>query len=347
MRTQAKTMIICAILSSAASAAGASVAEAQIVGCRADEQDRHRLLVIRDPKSLKSEVLKSFDGKIVESEPSPKGKFVGAMVANSSDASSGLWTFTLHVIDGRGRTVARVKDAQSFKFSPDERYVAVTTGQPFEGASGFRPDGVRITDLRTKKSWTVPELKDAIEVDWTDLPDDGLTLVAKKPLGDTKVWKYQLAKRRAQRTKWKGIHFSPDGKYYYMTPREVIDAGLCKVGDKEDSCVRTFTDKNEEVKLRLRRRFRRLLGWTGKSGHELLATDGKADDEESMEIDLDTGRMRILKEKLNRKWKTRRGIRLLEKKRGELRMRREELFDEIEMLKKRRDERRRRRRNNY
>ena len=323
----------------------AATVEAQpIVGCKADEKDRHRLLVIKDPKSLKSNVLRTFSGKIVDSSPSTSGRYIGALVAKSLDREKGLWSFALHVVNEQGKTVTEVDNAQDFKFSPDDRYVAVTIGTPYEGASGFRPQATRVVDLQTMKSWDIPELKDATEIDWTTLPDDGLSLIAKKPTGRSKVWKYRMKNRRALATKWKSIHFSPDGKYYYMTPREAIDAGLCKAKDKNDSCVRAFSWKNKEVKLRIRKRIRRLLGWTGRTGHELAAEEGYGADEHGMEIDLETGRMAILKEKINRKWKTRRGVRILEEKRGRLKARTNKLFDELDRLKQRRQERRERRR---
>ena len=318
----------------------AQLAEAQVVGCKSDESDRRRLMVITNPTTLKATTLRTFAGRIVDSEPSPHGRYVGAMVVNPDSEKDGLWTFTFYALDSRGRTVATVANAQGFSFSPNDDFVAVTTGRPMEGATGFVPEATQVVDLKSKKQWSVPEFKDATEVDWTDLPGEGLTLLARKPLGRSKVWKYRLRNKRALATKWKSIHFSPDGKFYYLTPRESIEAGMCKPGDRNDSCIRAFSAANKEVKLRLRKRVRRLLGWTGRTGHELLVRDGFGDEEEGMEIDLATGRMRVLKERLSRKWKLRRGARLLEEKKGKLRIRMNKLFDEI-------DERRRRRRNNY
>lgn len=324
-----RRVLLCSVSLGAVLGCAHRVAHAEVVGCRSDDVDRRRLMVINDPKTLKPKHLRTFDGRIVESEPSPHGRFVGVLVVDPKSNHEGLWTFTFHAIDQRGRTVATVPKAQGFSFSPNDDYVAVTTGRPLEGASGFVPEATQVVDLKAKKQWSVPEFKDATEVDWTNLPDEGLTLMAKKPLGRQKVWKYRLKNRRAIGTKWKGIHFSPDGKYYYMTPREAIDAGMCKPGDKNDSCIRAYSSRNKEVKLRLRKRVRRLLGWTGRTGHELMVRDGFGREEERMEIDLATGRMRVLKERLNRKWKLRRGARLLEEKKGKLRIRMNKLFDEI------------------
>ena len=52
--------------------------------------------------------------------------------------------------------------------------------------------------------------QDATEVEWTSLPGEGLTLMAKKPAVRRKIWKYRLGDRRCQATEYKGLHFSPD-----------------------------------------------------------------------------------------------------------------------------------------
>ena len=323
----------------------AAQAAAQVVGCRTDDEDRHRLLVISDMKTLSPQLFRTFDGKIVDSEPSITGKYVGAMVVDPKSQNPDLPAFVFHVLDKRGKTVASVAKAQGFAFSPDDRYVAVTTGSPYEGATGFRPEATQVLDLQTGKRWEVPEFKDATEIDWTNLPDEGLTLVAKKPLGTSKVWKYRLKNRLAKATKWKSVHFSPDGEYYYMTPREVIEAGMCKVGDRNDSCIRAFSRSNKEMKLNLRQRFRRAIGWAGPRGHDLLVRDGFGKDEEHMQIDLATGRMAKIKERLNRRWKLRRGVRAIDdESKGKIRLRMNELMEELEENSKKRRERRRKRR---
>ncbi|MEM7676264.1 MAG: hypothetical protein AAF449_09700 [Myxococcota bacterium] len=320
-----------------------SIAGAEVVGCKTDESDRHRLLVIDNPNSPNPHVLRTFKGKIVESNPSPEGGYVGAMVVDPESRGSGLPTFTFYVMDARGRTVAQVAYAQGFSFSPEDRYVAVTTGRPYEGASGFEPVATKIVDLKTKRQWEVPELKDATEVDWTNLPE-GMSLLAKKPLGEKKIWKYLVSRRKAAATNWKGLHFSPDGEYYYLTPREAIEAGMCEPGRKEDSCLRAFSRRGKELKLRLKKRFRRAMGWSGRNGHELIVREGLGKQEEEMEIDLASGRMRVLKERLNKKWHLRRGAQLIEEKKGKLRIRVNDMFRE---LRKQREERQKRRRSNY
>ncbi len=319
-----------------------SSAHAQdVIGCKVDDEDRHRLLVIDDAENLEPHLLRRFDGKVVDSMPSPNGKYIGALVSDPDSDQDGLWTFTLHVLNQKGRTLTTVKNAQGFAFSPDERYVAVTTGQPFEGASGFVPEATRVIDLSSRRlrryrSWEIPELKDATEVDWTTLPGEGLTLMAKKPLGKQKIWKYLVKQRRARGTDWKGLHFSPDGKYYYMTPREAIEEGMCEPGNEDDSCLRAFTSQNKELRLRLKKRFRRALGWTGNNGHELLITEGTGKAEEEMEIDLESGRMRVLEERLNKRWRVRRGAHFIDDEtRGRMKLKADRLFEELEQMRKR------------
>lgn len=314
---------------------------AQISGCRADDADPRRLMVITDPDKPEPKLLRAFERRILESEPSTNGLFVGALVLDPASDPEALRTFTLHVVDPKGKTVVTVDKAQAFKFSPDDRYVAVTVGTPFEGAEGFRPEATRVVDLKTKKGWSIPELKEATEIDWTTLPDEGLTLMAKKPTGEQNVWKYRLKNRVARATKWRGIHFSPDGKYYYLSPHEAIDQGLCQVGQSDDSCLRAYSRTNEEIKLKLKKRFRRALGWTGNNGHELLITDGVGASEEEMEVDLESGRMNVLKERVERRWKTRRGVRMLRERAGRLHMELDQMIERMENRQQRRPKNRR------
>lgn len=294
-------------------------AQAEFLGCRPDEDNPKDLMVISDRRTMRPWRLRRFRGNIVKSATSPTGRYIGALTVAGAHRR-GLWSFLFEVLDSRGRTVAATKMAQDFEFSPSDRYVAVMVGRSYEGASGFAPDGVEIIDLHQKARWRVPELKDAVEVDWTTLPDEGLTLMAKKPTARQKVWKYRLSNRRCVATAYKGIHFSPDGEYYYMTPKETMDAGLCRPRTGRDSCVRAYSRANREIKLGLPAKIHRLDGWFERGGHQLMVLEGPWSAPTHLRVDLANGRARKLQGLPVTKWKLRRGIRITRRQTGALRL---------------------------
>lgn len=311
--------VIVTIAFASAHTAAVPIARAEFLGCRTDQANPKDLLVITDRQTLRPWRLRQFPGSIAHSEPSTTGKYVGVLAVDPRTKVRGLWTFVLYVLDQRGQTVTRSNNAQAFKFSPDDRFIAITKGRPYEGATGFIPESTQIVDLNTRKAWTVPELKNATEVDWTNLPNEGLTLMAHLPTGKQRIWKYRMSHRRCEPTTFKGIHFSPDGRYYYLTPKEAIDAGLCRPR-AQDSCLRAYSWRNKAVKLNLPAKARRLVGWHKKTGHNLVVTEGPESDAGDMEVDLATGRMKRLRGRIDRKWSTRRGLRITKQKSGQLRL---------------------------
>lgn len=296
-------------------------AAAEFVGSRADEGNPKQLLVITDPDTLEARRFRTFPGRIIHCEPSPTGRYVGATVVDPTSKKAGLFSFVLHVIDERNRTIATARDAQDFRFSPDDRFVAITRGRPFEGATGFVPEATEIVNLKSRERWTIPEFKDATAVDWRRSPGEDLTLLARLPTAGRKVWTYPMATRRGEATSWKGIHFSPDGQYYYLTPDESIEAGLCRPGARGDSCVRAFSWRNEAVDLKLEGGVRRVVGWSKPTGHTLLVTARLEGQLVDREVDLKTGQAKTLKEQADRHWNVRPGLRLTRQPSGRLLLR--------------------------
>lgn len=305
---------------------GVRPAAAQFVACRPNDKNPKDLLVITDQNTLRPWSLRKFPGHIIRAEPSPMGRYIGVLTVDPTAKRNGLWTFVLQVLTEDGRVVATAKNAQDFKFSPDGGFIAVTLGRPYEGAAGFIPEGTEIINLQAQDRWKVPELEDATEVEWTTLPRDGLTLMAHRPARRSRVWKYRMATRQCRATSYRGIHFSPDGKYYYLTPQESMDSGLCR--SRKESCLRAFTWRNEPVKLDLPAQARRMVGWFKRSGHELVVAGNSAGslagilgiEPSELRVDLASGRMKKLQGTIDRTWNVRSGLRITKQKAGQLRL---------------------------
>lgn len=322
-----------------------SAVYAQIVGSQVEETRPRDLIVIGEGQDTTPRRLRTFPGPIAQSSPSNTGRYVGVLVVDAP-ASGGLFTLTFQAVDGQGRVIATSRGAQDFKFSPTDRYVALNKGQPYEGAEGFLPEATEVIDLLARRSWTIPELKDATEVDWTNLPGEGLTLMGRRPGREKPIWKYRLSNRKSAPTDYLSTHFSPDGDYYYLTPREAMDLGMCQVRPGV-SCLYAYTRANRRVQLNLSAKSARPTGWVQKGGHRLLVTESPApgpkrlkptgkilnirglkmpttqppDRSEELEVDVKTGRTRRLGGRFERTWHVRPGYGVSKDRAGRMRVR--------------------------
>ena len=239
----------------------AQPAAAQVQAARIDPEDRARVLVV-DPTSDDPRVLKSFDGSVVDTTPSPSGRLVGVIVAHSPTQKGAARIFRLHVLDESGEVYRIVDHVQKFVFSPLEQYVAVIRGHGYEGGPGFFPDNTEILGLDGPDLGPIPGLEKATDLEWSQFDDDGLVLLARVYDGQSTIVEYILRTRVVVPTEYLGLHFSPDGKYYYLTPGEAVRAHLCEAGKAYDSCVRVYERNGYwALPLELDPSHRRPLAW--------------------------------------------------------------------------------------
>ncbi|MEL7368548.1 MAG: hypothetical protein AAFN74_06540 [Myxococcota bacterium] len=239
-----------------------SSAHAQVQAARSDPGNRARILVVRgdNPDPVEFKVFKK--GVIIDVAPTASGRFVAAVVADR--ATRGGPTFRLHLMDESGATFRRVEHVQQFAFSPDERFVAVIRGHGYEGGPGFFPESVDILGLAGPDLGAIRGLEKATQIRWSRFSDDGLVLLARVYEGRSTVVEYIMNTRTVVPTDYRGLNFSPDGRYYYLTPGESLRANLCQAGLAHDSCVRVFArDQYRALPLNLSATHRRPLGWAG------------------------------------------------------------------------------------
>ena len=280
------------------------LANAQVLAARVDPDDISRVLIVRDEGADPLE-LTTFEGSVVDAAPAPSGRVVAAIVAHKPEKKGGTRTFRLHIIDEEGQVFRVVDHVQKFVFSPDERYIAVIRGNGYEGGPGFFPDSTEILGLQGPDLGPIAGLENATELAWSTFSDDGLVLLARVYDGKSSIMEYILETRVVVPTEYLGLHFSPDGRFYYLTPGESLRAKICQAGLAHDSCVRVF-DRNgyRALSLRLQPNLRRPLGWA--DNQNMLLADERSHECEVYDVSQGTVSERF--EAVDWRWKTRRGF---------------------------------------
>ena len=274
MMLSAKMLVAPGVLLALALAFG-SAAHAQVAAARVDPTNIARVLVVRG--DAPPSVLKTFDGSVVETAPSPSGTLVGAVVAHRSKTMGAPRTFRLHVLEASGETMRTIDHVQKFVFSPDEQYIAVIRGAGYEGGPGFFPESTEILGLAGPDLGPIKGLEKATDLKWSTFEDDGLVLLARVFEGRTTILEFILETRVVVPTQFLGLHFSPDGRLYYLTPGEALRANLCQAGLAHDSCVRVYERNGwRALRLQLAPTFRRTLGWADNQ-RMILANDRNHD----------------------------------------------------------------------
>ncbi|MBX2810986.1 MAG: hypothetical protein KTR25_04230 [Myxococcales bacterium] len=262
------------------------------------------------------------DKPMMESEPSPDGQYVAALVLNSTPTAGSLPKSTLHVWSKEGPPITRISGAQRFEFSPDSKYLAVILGRPYEGALGFITERVEIVSLPSCKSVTAQGLESARDIAWIKRrPPFGLQLIAEvsDENGRSKIVRYNPVNGRIRNTHLKGLHCSPDGEFYVLTAREAEQAGMCR-GRRAvtEGCVQAFTWENRRVRLPTTLKIRGRIRWARRSGHELLVNRRRlrrqqmmsrsSDSSDTVLLDVGTGAARVVQDApVDWSWRTRRG----------------------------------------
>lgn len=242
--------------------AATDVAHAQVLATRIDPSDISRVVVVRSGPSNQPRELKAFDGAVLSTAPAPTGRWVAAVVAHKPEGKGTSRVFRLHVLDETGAALRTVDHVQHFAFSPNGDYIAVIRGAGYEGGPGFFPESTEILGLRGPDLGPIEGLEKATELAWSTFPDDGLVLLARVFEGRSTILEYILKTNTVVPTDYLGLNFSPDGRYYYLTPGESLRANICEAGLVHDSCVRVFRREGyRPLNLPLAPDLRRPLGW--------------------------------------------------------------------------------------
>ncbi len=160
---------------------------------------------------------------------------------------------SLVFIDPDGNEITRLDDdVRELSWSPDGEKIAYITGTYYEGGVGFKTTGVWIFDLGdgSKTPITIdfphPELRGyeggGFEINWAR--HDSIIYI--RDFGYLAgIYRYDTRVGKSEKVDYKGIDFSPDGKYY--------SSYLAELGYHV-----YFTETNEPVTERVHARFKDL-----------------------------------------------------------------------------------------
>ncbi len=177
---------------------------------------------------------------------------------------------SLVFIDQDGNEIATLdEDVRKFSFSPDGEKVAYITGTYYEGGVGFKNTGAGIFNLthrskiqiqkdfphktlRGRESW-------GYEINWAR--HDSNVYIQDFGYLDG-IYRYNTKIGKSEKVDYKGIDFSPDGKYY----KEIV------VGEGEAGINVYKTATNEDITSQLISRFGPewslvSLSWVFDKGH--------------------------------------------------------------------------------
>ena len=148
-------------------------------------------------------------GNIDEIVLSPSSELV-AFRERVQDGDDGSWQ--LVVLDLAGKRVAQLPSVYRYCWSPDAASIAYILGTDIEGGMGFRSSGSGIYTVSDRKRNDLP-VAEVVDLNWAAF-DATLYLLAMDD-GKEVVWSYRSGAKNPQRTKHRGIYFSPQGGHYY------------------------------------------------------------------------------------------------------------------------------------
>ena len=213
---------------------------------------------------------------------SPNRRFISGIEPENSVRNSML------IIDPKGKVLYSIDDdVRRYVWSPNGNKIAYITGTYYEGGVGFKTTGVYLFDLRDggKKQITRdfphPTVRGfkggGYDLNWA-LHDSNLYIQEFEPLGGN--YRYNTKTGKTEKVPYKGIHFSPDGKYYLA---------LSSVDYPHLYVSSTNQEITEQVKSRLGYLPQ---GWMSDQKHHMLAV--KVEYEPTPDDTISSGRPRAI-----------------------------------------------------
>ncbi len=189
-----------------------------------------------NPSGGQMSVLTQVRFPVADLTVSPSGNLVGYLERRGQSVR-------LKVVEkASGREVPiGSRQVRKFAFSPDDRWVALIEGADFEGGVGFSAERVRVVDLQSRRSLQV--LDEGVDLAWH--PGDGSLNILTLEDPPRAVRQWRPGQQRSQPTDLEGIHFSPDGRYYYAAANEASDLRLFQAQGNRD-----ITDRSSHLTSR-------------------------------------------------------------------------------------------------
>lgn len=123
-----------------------------------------------------------------------------------------------------GSTLASISHVYRFAWHPNGRQIAYITGAYDEDGVGFNSTGTWIFNLDLNESTKI--FNGGYDINWAEW-DQNLYIdtYSSKQSSTARVMRFSPSSGRLAETAHEGIHFSPDGRYYYRASTEGGDGG--------------------------------------------------------------------------------------------------------------------------
>jgi len=148
--------------------------------------------------------------------------------------------FALHILSFDGTEVSVHQRVQRYAWSPDSTQVACVIGDLREDKAGFVSDGVYIYNAQGPVVYQSAAIFDnALDLAWSN-HDDNIYIRTdgrKNELGnqqDAAVVMFDTLNKKLVPTDYLGIHFSPQGTYYYVPSQHGSSFHLYRTADNVD-----------------------------------------------------------------------------------------------------------------
>lgn len=182
--------------------------------------------------------------------------------------------YCLVIIDDSGKLISRIeRDVKKYVWSPDGEKIAFLTFRPCDPDYAYKcPSGAWVFDINTSETIKIRDR--ASQVNWA-IFDSAVYLFDYRT-----VIRWNPRSKELDSTGYKGIYFSPDGKYYLAL-------------SSEDYPHLYVSSTNQEITNRVKTRFGYLpRGWMSDQKHHMLAV--KVDYEPTPEDTISSGRPRAM-----------------------------------------------------
>ncbi len=276
-------------------------------------KERTRYLYSLDSKGIHTLDTKSNERKIifdtsglygVSFSLSPSDTILALLVTERGVTPPGAHDYSilpknsLVFINSEGKEIRKLnEDVRKFSWSPDGEKIAYITGTYYEGGVGFKTTGVYIFDLRDgskkqiTKDFSYPTIEHrgkeftggGYDLNWA-VYDSNIYIQEFDYLGGN--YMYNTKTGKTEKVTYKGIYFSPDGKYYLKL-------------SSEDYPHLYISATNQDITDQIKSRFGYLpQGWMPDQKHHMLAV--KIDYEPSALDSIGSGKPKVMK-KVERK----------------------------------------------
>lgn len=170
----------------------------------------------------------SSDGRILEFKLSPSNVYIALTESLGQAQTSDV---RLSIINLSGEVLHSIDLVRKFAWSPSGDKIAFIVGTSYEGGLGFHSTGTFVLDMETERIRKLTE--GGWDIQWEAWGDKSIyiwDLTNEGPL----VLKYRTDSRSLEETSLRGIHFSPNGQFYFNPSAEGAPFGLFKTENDEE-----------------------------------------------------------------------------------------------------------------